>query len=301
MIVIPHTYNYRLVIGCLVIALVSLGTFSYFNLDKLETYNTYVTQEKKLLEIELSEMILRYDEVEVNSVVLNDKLEQSKFKIERILDSIRVLKPSASLLSVYRSKIKLLQKEKAEVLALVSKLENENQRLSIKTAKVEEDLHGARSITNALKSENKDLAFNNTQLSKKIEAASHLEIGKLNAKAVKRITKKRIVGTNKSYKSNKLHVAFTVSKNKFVNEGKKDIYIQILSPSNNVVADQGSVSFGKQSLIYSKKIILDYKNEDINLDAIITTDVDQPLTKGVYFVNIFHDNTRLGSTSVTLK
>ena len=137
------------------------------------------------------------------------------------LDSIFGNTPGQMKLSVYRSKIKLLQKEKAEVLALVSKLENENQRLSIKTAKVEEDLHGARSITNALKSENKDLAFNNTQLSKKIEAASHLEIGKLNAKAVKRITKNRIVGTNKSYKSNKLHVAFTVSKNKF------DIYLKI--------------------------------------------------------------------------
>ena len=301
MIVIPNTYNYRLIIGSLVVAFVVLGSYSYINYDKLEDYTSYVAQEKKLLENELSEMITRYDKVQVDSESLNIKLEQSKFKIERILDSVKTLQPSTALLDLYRSKIKLLQKEKEEVLSLVSKLKKENEQLALKANKVEQDLVGVKSISSALKVKNKGLASVNNTLSKKIEDASHLKIEALNAEAVKRITKKRIVSTSKSHKANKLHVEFTVSKNKFVEEGEKDIYIQILNPNNNVIADEGVVSFGKQSLIYSKKIKLDYKNEDVDLDAIIITDVDQPLTQGIYFVNIFCDNTRLGTTSITLQ
>ena len=301
MIVIPHTYNYRLIIGSLVIAFVVLGSYSYLNYDKLEDYTSYVAQEKKLLENELSEMITRYDKVQVDSESLSIMLEQSKFKIARILDSVKTLQPSAALLDLYRSKIKGLHKEKEKVLGLVSKLKKENERLALKAEKVEQDLLIVKDVSSTLKVKNKGLTSVNNKLSKKIEDASHLEIEELNAKAVKRITRKRIVSTDKSHKANKLHVEFTVSKNKFVEEGEKDIYIQILNPNNNVIADEGVVSFGKQSLIYSKKIKLDYKNEDVNLDAIIIADVDQPLTEGVYFVNIFYDNTRLGTTSITLK
>ncbi|WP_397364398.1 hypothetical protein [Olleya sp. R77988] len=301
MIVFPHSFNYRLIIGSLVVAFVVLGSYSYSNYNTLEGYKTYIIQEKKLLENELSEMIKRYESVQVESKALNGKLEHSKIKIERILDSIKTLKPSASLLAVFRTKIKLLQKEKAEVLDLVTTLKNENQRLSVKAKKVEQDLLGAKSVTTSLKAKNEDLVLTNTNLSEKIKSISNLEIDQLSAKAVKRVTSKKIVSTQNSNKAKKLYIEFTLSKNKFVKGGEKDIYIQILNPNNNVISDQGSVNFGKQSLIFSKKIKVDYKNEDVNINALITTDIDQPLTKGVYFVNVFNDNIRLGSTSITLK
>lgn len=246
-------------------------------------------------------MIMSYENVQVDSKTINSKLEQSKVKIERILDSIKVLKPSASLLTVYRTKIKLLQQEKAQVLDLVTQLKNENQRLSEKAEDAVQLILSTKSLTTSLKVKNQDLASANSDLAKKIESASHLEIEQLSAKAVKRITSKKIISTLKSNKANKLYVEFTISKNNLVKDGEKDIYIQILNPSNNVIADQGSVSFGKQSLIFSKKIKVDYKHEDININTLITTDVDEPLTKGIYFVNVFYDNTRLGGTSITLK
>ncbi|WP_146603188.1 hypothetical protein [Olleya aquimaris] len=278
-----------------------LGSYTISNYTTLENYKTYISQEKKLLENELSEMILRFDDVQVDNKQLNDKLEQSKTKIKSILDSIKTLKPSTSLLTLYRSKIRLLQDEKTEVLQLVDNLKQENLRLSEKAEYAEKELLSAKDLTTTLKVENQDLVSTNSDLTKKIKSASHLEIEQLNAKAVKRITSKRMISTNNSNKTNKLFVEFTISKNKLVQDGEKDIYIQILSPSNNIIADQGSVNFGKQSLIYSKKIKVDYKHEDININTLITTDADQPLTKGIYFVNIFYDNTKLGSTTITLK
>ncbi len=301
MLVFPHSFNYRLIISSLVIAFLALGIYTYSSFNKLEEFNIYISQEKKLLENELSDMIIRYDNFKVENTSLSKKLEISNAKIERALDSIKILKPSAELLTVYRSKIKILQKENAEVLQLVETLKTENLHLANIAEKVEEELEGAIKITSTLADKNKDLAMSNTIMSEKIKEASVLDIENLEAKAVKRVTKKRIVSTNNSNRANKLYVEFTLSKNKFVSAGEKDLYIQILNPNNNVVADQGAVFFGKQSLIYSRKIKIDYNNDDIDINTLITTDVDQPLTKGVYFVNVFYDNTRLGGTSITLK
>lgn len=96
MLVFPHTYNYRIIIGSLVVVFVLLGSYTLTNYIQLEDYKTYVSQEKKLLENELSDMVVRYENVQVENVSLRKKLEQSKVNIERVLDSIKTLKPSAS-------------------------------------------------------------------------------------------------------------------------------------------------------------------------------------------------------------
>lgn len=301
MIVIPQTFNYRLIIGSLAVALVVIGSYSFYNFNKLEDYKTFIHQEKKLLENELSEMITRFEDVEVENTSVNLKLEESKANIKSVLDTIQSLKADVALLTVYRSKIEILQEEKEEVFKLVKNLQQENQELASKARQIEDELSGTKDLTNSLKLENKGLSEANTTLSEKIVIASQLEIENLSANAVKRITKKRIITTNDSKRANKLHIEFTVAKNKFAEEGEKDIYIQILNPNNNVIADQGAVKFGKQSLIYSKKIKVNYKNEDVNVESLITTDINEPLTKGVYFINVFNDAKRLAGTSVTLK
>jgi predicted nuclease with TOPRIM domain len=260
-----------------------------------------VSQEKKLLENELSDMVIRYDNIKVDNDSLRNKLQQSKLNVAHILDSIKTLQPSASLLSLYRSKINLLQKENAAFLNVVSTLKTENNRLASQNEAVTQNLKVAKNNTSSLSTKNKGLATANAKMSTALDKASLLSIASLDAKAVKRVTKKRIVSTSNASKANKLYVSFTLDKNKLATTGVKDLYIQILNPNNNVVADQGSISFGEQSLIFSKKIKVDYKNEAIDVNTLITTDLDEPLTKGVYFVNVFYDNTRLGSTSIMLK
>jgi hypothetical protein len=301
MIVFPRYFNYRLIIGSLAVTLVALGTYSYFNYNKLEDYKSFIKQEKKLLENELSEMITRYDTIEVDNNEIENQLEQSKVNVEHFLDTIKVLKTDVAVLSLFRLKAAQLKKEKVAVLELVDDLKIQNQKLTESNKIQKLKLEGANNLTSTLQIENQDLEVTNSTLSKKIKTASYLEVEKLTAQAVKRVTKKRVVTTENSNKANKLQVQFTLSKNKFVEEGKKDIYIQILNPNNNVISDQGSINFGKQSLIFSKKIEVDYNNQDVDVSSIITTDIDQPFTKGVYFVTIFNGPKRLGSTSFTLK
>ena len=83
---------------------------------------------------------------------------------------------------------------------------------------------------------------------------------------------------------------------------EKDIYIQIVSTQGNVVSDKGEIVFGDTSLIFSKKEAVNYDNDNLEIcTAIIADDEDKPFLKGYYFINVFHENTKLGGTSIKLK
>jgi len=75
-----------------------------------------------------------------------------------------------------------------------------------------------------------------------------------------------------------------------------------LNPRNNVVADKGAVSFGDSSLIYSAKEIINYSNQVVEVCLDVDADIDeQPLVSGTYYISIFHEDRKLGSTQVKLK
>lgn len=300
MIVFPQTYNYRLIIGSLILALSVLGVFTVHNQNKLEEYNSYLVQEKKLIQNELSEMISRFDTIDVENKELSQQLEDSKLKLEQVLDSIKTLKVSANLLTHYRSKIEMLKDERNQILNLVEKLESKNKTLQTEAAQSKQQLTSVKNLAVTLKDTNVELEKDNKTLKQQIVSASQMQVTMLDAKAVKRVGRNRVVTTDKAKRTNKLLVEFIIPKNNLVTTGVKDIYIQIVNPNNNVVSDKDAVSFGKQTLIYSKKLDVNFTNQDLEVSTFIDADEDEPFKEGVYFVNVFNKENRLASTSILL-
>ncbi|MBN2867181.1 MAG: hypothetical protein JXK08_00780 [Flavobacteriaceae bacterium] len=300
MIVFPQTYNYRLIIGSLILALSVLGVFTVHNQNKLEEYNSYLAQEKKLIQNELSEMISRFDTIDVENKELSKQLEKSKLKLEQALDSIKTLKVSANLLTHYRSKVEMLKDERNKILNLVEKLESKNKTLQTEAAQSKQQLTSVKKLAVTLKDTNVELEKDNKTLKQQIVAASQMQVTMLDAKAVKRVGRNKVVTTDKAKRTNKLLVEFIIPKNNLVTTGVKDIYIQIVNPNNNVVSNKDQVKFGKQTLIYSKKLDVNFTNEDVEVSTFIDADEDEPFKEGVYFVNVFNKENRLASTSILL-
>ena len=300
MIVFPQTYNYRLIIGSLILALTVLGVFTVHNQNKLEEYNSYLAQEKKLIQNELSEMISRFDTLDIENEELSLQLEASKLKLEQALDSIKTLEVTANLLTHYKSKVQLLKEEKARILNLVNSLETQNKTLQTEVTQSKQQLSSIKVKANTLKETNVNLKKRNETLNQHIIKASQMQITMLDAKAVKRVGKNKVVTTDKAKRTNKLLVEFVIPKNDLITKGKKDIYIQIVNPNNNVVSKKDEAKFGKQSLIYSKKLDVNFNNKDLAVSTFIDADKDEPFKQGVYFVNVFNQDNRLASTSILL-
>lgn len=300
MIVFPQTYNYKLIIGLLIIALSVLGVFTFQNQNKLEEYNAYLAQEKSLIQNELSEMISRFDTLDIENEELSLQLEASKLKLEQALDSIKTLEVTANLLTHYKSKVQLLKAEKARILNLVNSLETQNKTLQTEVTQSKQQLSSIKVKANTLKETNVKLKKRNETLNQHIVKASQMQITMLDAKAVKRVGKNKVVTTDKAKRTNKLLVEFVIPKNDLITKGKKDIYIQIVNPNNNVVSKKDEAKFGKQSLIYSKKLDVNFNNKDLAVSTFIDADKDEPFKQGVYFVNVFNQDNRLASTSILL-
>ena len=141
----------------------------------------------------------------------------------------------------------------------------------------------------------------NESLVKAVDKAALLKASSIEAQAYKmRFGKKRY--TLKAKRANAIDVCIQLSENPLTEKGEKEIYVQIVGPNNNVVADKGEVVFGDSSLIYSFKKSIHYDNDNLEICAAIEASLeDQPLLKGYYFINVFHENRKLGSTSIELK
>jgi propanediol utilization protein len=108
--------------------------------------------------------------------------------------------------------------------------------------------------------------------------------------------------TYKAKRINNLEVCFNLAGNEQITPGNKTVYVQIINPDNNVLADKGVVKNDEHSLVYSFKTNVEYYNQNTKVCVAIEADRDdKPLQKGNYKINIFNDFTLIGSTELHLE
>jgi len=294
MIVNPQLFNYRLIISSLLVVLTVLGVYSFDKYKSIESYEEFLEQEKVLIETELSELLLSYDDLNEDYNYLTSQLQDAKLEASNALDSLKLLKGDLSIITKYKEQLVILKSKSTVLLNAMDSLKSANVQL-----KTEKQL-----ALNTIKNNTKTISGleeANDSLYETIEHASSIKGSNINVESYKlKSGKKRL--TNKAKRVNAIDVCITLNENPLANKGKKDIYIQIVSPQGNVVADKGELFFGDTSLNYSFKETVNYNQDNLEIcTAIVAGNEDQPFSKGYYFINVFHENLKLASTSLNLK
>jgi hypothetical protein len=294
MIVNPQLFNYRLIISSLLVVLTVLGIFSFTNYKSIKSYEEFLKQEKFLIEKELSEMLSSYDDLSQDYNLIASKLQEAKLETKNTLDSLRLLKSDLSIITRFKDQLIVLKSKSKVLLSTIDSLNSAN-------VKLQKEKRYALSTIKKKTIAIHELEEANDSLNKTIDNASILKASNISAQAYKlKSGIKRF--TERAKRANAIDVCISLSENPLTLKGKKDIYIQIVSPQGNVVADKGEIMFGDSSLIYSHKKIVNYDNENLEICAeIIADNEDKPFLKGYYFINVFHENMQLGSTSIKLK
>jgi len=294
MIVSPHLFNNRLIISSLLVVLTVLGVFSFTNYKSIKSYEEFLEQEKFLIENELSEMLTSYDELSEDYDFMSSQLQEAKLETKNALDSLRLLKSDLSIITKFKNHLIVLKSNSKVLLSTIDSLNSANIELEREKRYALNAIYKKTIVINGLEE-------TNDSLNKTIDNAAILKASNVTAQAYKlRSGKKRF--TERAKRANTIDVCISLSENPLTEKGKKDIYVQILSPEGNVVSDKGEIMFGDSSLIYSKKEVINYDNENLEICAtIVAEDEDQPFLKGYYFINVFHENIKLGGTSIKLK
>jgi len=294
MIVNPQLFNYRLIISSLLVVLTVLGIYSFNKYKSIESYEEFLKQEKVLIETELSDMLTSYDELSQDYNLMASQLQEAKTETKDALDSLRLLDGDLSIITRFKEQLIVLKSKSKVLLSTIDSLNSANIKLQKEK----------RYALNTIKKNTStiiDLEEVNDSLNKSIDNAAVIIASNINATSYKlKSGKKRF--TDRAKRANVIDVCITLNENHLASKGNKDIYIQIVSPQGNVVSDKGEVVFGNTSLNYSKRELVNYNNENLEIcTAVVADKEDQPFLKGYYFVNVFHRNVKLGSTSIELK
>ena len=293
MLVFPQTFNYRLIIGTLVIAIAILGSYSISSFNSFKNQEEFLVQETKLVQHELIEMISLYDDVSVENEVVNTKLEASKSKIKNILSSVNKAKTDLSLISKYRSQINALKNEREVIFDQIDALVRDNNTLHFQVDSVSQRFENQ-------KSELASLTKRNKKLSTIISKVETLKVNNIKAVALN-TTKSKVYETNKLREADQFEVCILIEGNEFANKGNKNIYVQILDSKDQIVSERGILKYHGMKIRYSGKTTIKNVSEKITACLKISIKDKEKLKPGTYNVDIFQNTTFLGSTSIALK
>ena len=289
------TMNKKILIPIIIIGLLLIGGIVYLGLDlnKQKQENQAMQElaelDKKEMENEYQQFARQYSEMKTQ--ITNDsiiaQLTAEQEKTQRLLDELRNVKSNDA------REIARLKKELATVRTVlrsyvleIDSLNRLNQNLTAENTRVKGQYEEATRQIQGLNTEK-------ASLSEKVAIAAQLDAISISLQA----KDKRGRDTKRLNKCVALQVNFAIAKNVTTGNGVKTVYVRIMSPSGNLLGNNGSFNFENQSLQCSMKKSIEYGGQETPVT--MYWQVNQALEAGTYNVSIFADNNMIGSRSFT--
>jgi hypothetical protein len=260
--------------------------------DKKET-EAQLTEEKQLVMNDLSNMAKQYDIVIGDNEIANAELVEAKARIQGLIDSLRISDTNVKSLWRYKSKYLSLQKEMDLLLTENDKLKIENSLLATSLDSTKVRLEERTMFTDSL-------MVQNMALVDVVENAAVLTTVGLKGFGVIERSGGKLVPTERAGRSDKIRVCYTVAKNKLVQAGEQELYVQVIDPKNNTLGVNEQVQFGEKTLNYSLVSKFNYENANLNICEFVAPNGDG-FEKGRYTVNVFNEKDLVSTTEFTLQ
>lgn len=281
----------KTVIGLLIGLILVLGFFAVNRNSAVEN----LEEEKAILVSELEE----YKRDLIGQVAANDSMNSyiiaETARLNAAIEEITNLKnASQSELAKYRSQVSELRKEVARLSTQIDSVNKAYAALG--AAKEEVDVQ----LTEA-QAKNEDLTNENSNLSGKVAAALKLQLSALEATAVRVNSKGIEKPTTAAGRANRIKACFTVAQNAIAEPSKRTVYMRINTPDGRVLpsqSDDRSMKVGNETIYFSAKSEIMYEGKQVQSCAAF--DLNTTLKAGTYTVEVFSDNTKIGTSTLVL-
>lgn len=283
----------KVALGIAVALFLVTGFYTFDILNDKKEMEEQLTQEKELVMNDLSNMAKQYETAIGENEIANEKLVEARDRIQGLIDSLKISETNVKSLYRYKQKYQSLQKEMDVLLAENDKLKVENELLATSLDSTKVQLEERAMFTDSL-------LVQNTALSEVVENASVLHATNLKVFGVIERSSGKMVPTERARRSDKLKVCFTVAKNKLVQSGDQELYIQIIDPKNNTLGENNQVQYGDEILTYSLISKFNYENKDLDICEYVKPNGGE-FSSGRYVVNVFNEKDLISTSEFTLK
>jgi len=264
--------------------------------NKIEDVNFLSEQyalEKEELADEYSQLAIQYEgyKLEVNNDSLEQKLEDQRIKIQRLVEELKQTKAEDA------RKIASLKKELATVrgvlryyVAQVDSLNTVNEQLVAENKEVRQQMTRVRNANSNLQEQNK-------QLAQKVDIAAHLSATGLKAEAQNKRNKK----TSSLKSTTQFVLSFSIASNVTAETGEKTIFVRILKPSEDLLtnAKSGEFAYDGSQVGFSMRKNIEYAGEELPVTMYWTR--NETLDPGTYRFEVYCDGKLIGQTKLDME
>jgi hypothetical protein len=289
-------FNLKPLVAILLLLLGGSGYYIYQlkNTEKkLKTDIEIVTLDKQKALDSLSMLKTTYDKALADKELVTQDLLAEREKVVNLIEELNRSKGDLKAMKIFKIKYEKLQQNFKTMIDEDSGLKKINEMLV-------RQRDSTALIVDTQKKSMDTMATINSDLKRKVEAASKLVITNIKTQAI-RVKKSGEVETDKARKADKLKVCFTIAANEIADSGEKSYYVQIIDANNNVLGQKKTDYFGSKMIEYSFISKVKFKNQSVDVCDYLEAKEGVEFVKGQYFVNLFDKENLVSKTSFTLK
>mgnify|MGYP003668665767 CR=1 FL=1 len=284
----------KVALGIALVLFLATGFYTMNLYKSSEKVQKDLSEEKQLVMNDLNAMAKQYDVAISENKVANTDLIEARGRIQGLIDSLSISETNVKSLWRYKQKYAGLQKEMDALLALNDSLRVENSYLATSLDSTRVRLEERSIFTDSL-------LVQNTALAEVVKNAAVLGAVELKGFGVIERTSGKLIPTERASRVDKIRVCFTVAKNKLVQSGDQELYVQVVDPKNNILGSNDQVQFEDKTLNYSAISKFNYENKNLNVCEFVASKGGNDFEKGRYVVSVFNEKDLVATSEFTLK
>ncbi len=288
--------NKTLLFAVIAVAVAALAFLAWKVWDQSRTIDvmsaTFQMEKEEMLD-EYSDLAIQYEgyKLNVNNDSLEQKLEDQRIKIQRLVDELKQTKADdARKIAALKKELKTVREALRYYVAQVDSLNKINQALVAENSEVKAQIQ-------QVQTDNRQIRQQNQQLSEQVSLAAQLTVSGIRAIAVN--SKSKTVESLK--KTEAFQIDFTINANVTAEIGSKDIYCCIIKPNGDLLVNDrsGKFSLDGSMISYSMKKTIEFGGQETPVTLYWKR--NEALSPGTFEFHVYADGSEIGSTTLTVK
>lgn len=280
----------NLVIALTVIAVLLAAFLAYIWIDRNKMVGD-LTIEKDQLTVQTEQLKEEYATLTTNNDSLNVQLSREREKVDQLID--RVKKTEAT----NRYKIRQYEKELGTLRSIMRSYIVQIDSLNTLNTHLRKETAAAKDEVKQTKQKYEELQTTTDEYARQVQKGSVLKGRGINMIAITAANKE----TDRSSRAVKLKTCLNLVENTIAARGPRKVYIRVKGPDGILMtgASQQIFNTSGEQMIYSAVREVDYQGAE--LEVCIYFANNAPYVKGVYNVDVYTEEGKLGSADLLLR
>jgi len=280
----------NLVIGMAVVAVVLAAVLAWIWIDRNKLIGN-LTEEKEMLTGQMVQLKTDYEGLSSNNDSLNVQLTREREKVDQLIERVK------STEVTNRSRLRQYEQELGTLRSIMRGYIIQIDSLNTLNISLRKDAAVARDEVKETQQKYKELQSTTDEYAKQVQIGAILKGRGFSLVAITSSNK----DTDRSSRTVKLKTCLNLVENTLAAKGPRRVYIRVKGPDGILMtgAQQQIFTVAGEQMIYSAVREVDYQGSELEMCIFFTN--NRPFVKGVYNVDVYTEEGKLGSTDLLLR